>query len=131
MATSEAVMLNVGLACNNEHGTEDRLTMVELPDEMLTLEGDTLDGDEIEFVRGRLYWGNRDSATWFRYESRARHVGNICWDQVVMSAAETARFVNHLRTLPHWSVMAGWSELFKKGRSVAPFTAEDFMEPTP
>lgn len=120
--------MQIGLACNDEHGCEDGLTMVELPDEMLILEGDVLNGDTIEFFCGRLHFGMRDTKHVCRYTSRARYVGNMCRDQVEMEPGEVAKLVNHLRTLPHWSCTVGHTPLFEKWHRGEDFTADDFAE---
>lgn len=123
------MLMRIGMACNDEHGNESTLTMVEIGRGMLTLEGDILDGDAIDFCRGRLRVGKYITGPEFRYTSRARYAGNLCWDEVGMGFEDAAKLVNHLRTLPHWSCTTGTSYLFRKWQKGEPFTAADFVEP--
>ena len=63
----------------------------------------------------------------FAYQSRCRHVGNLCWDAFGMRTDEIARLLNVLRR-NDWDCEGGDTILFEAGNAGLEFTRE-LLEP--
>lgn len=104
-------MVEVMLCCNDANGNLDRLTQIQVGEPgRLDLEGDLMDGEEIEIYpihnkRNRLIgWGVDISENGFYVaESWETHVGNIYWDKITLHCNEAADLVNYLFKQQHWN----------------------------
>ena len=118
--------ITIGLCCNDDRGCTDALYQVHIED-LLHLEGDFEDGEEIRFD---VPLDPNENATvhinqvCYPISRHSKWVGNMAWDAVVMTTEDAARLVNHLRELPHWSVLEGVCELFEAFESKVEITAE-------